>query len=311
MSFDLTKLFPRMVGGCEETFFQQSWRKRTLLTESAVPELCEYYDSSRFIHDYRRLDCRNATLLVNIDRNGKRQMIRPEAAEHAALALDQQTSVVLQALLLPIPGPKLPIQWRYFLDLYSALREYLLPNFPNTPDPGLPVAAVDFFCSPVETSTGGHYDTGDVFYFVLEGEKEWTVELEPDYEVGLRLAAEGANSTLDRRALREHAVIRVKPGDCLYVPPYTFHRVYSRGQSLAVSIGLPTFSELSYFASVAHSMFRDPACYRPLPTYPATRSELCRAADYKTKAMLTHRLNSLFPFLNKNGLAEERYSKSA
>jgi len=160
-------------------------------------------------------------------------MSRPRQGDVIDAALNRGLSVVLQALLVPENLSEIPHQWRWFVTLHHALCDYLLPGLPYSGHLGGAVTALDMFCTSSETSIGGHYDTGDVFYFVLQGEKEWTVELAPDLETGLRLAAEGTNYTLDRPSLREHMKILVRPGDCLYVPPYTYHRVRSFGQSLA------------------------------------------------------------------------------
>src|SRR5258705_10836923 len=172
-------------------------------------------------------------------------MLRANRADLVDSALGRGMSAVLQALLLPENLSRMPKEWRWFITLHSALCDYLLPGLPSRGQLGGAVAALDIFCTSSETSIGGHYDTGDVFYFVLEGEKEWTVEIVPDIKTGVRLTAEGTNYTVDRPPLREHMKIRVRPGDCLYVPPYTYHRVCSFGRSLAVSVGLPTFNEVN------------------------------------------------------------------
>jgi ribosomal protein L16 Arg81 hydroxylase len=192
-------------------------------------------------------------------------------------------SVVLQALLLPANLPRLPDQWSWFLALHRSLCDYLLPGFPSRLLPGGPIAALDVFCTASDTSIGGHYDTGDVFYFVLDGEKEWIVELIPDIDTGLRLAAEGTNYKLDRLPQSEHTTICVRPGDCLYVPPYTYHRVSSHGRSLAVSVGLPTFNELTLIRNSLVRIQREHALFDPLPSFPRTHRSLSCDAETETQ----------------------------
>jgi mannose-6-phosphate isomerase-like protein (cupin superfamily) len=203
-------------------------------------------------------------------------------------------SVVVQALLLPETLPGIPEQWRWFLNLYDALCEYLLPGFPSRIQPGGAIAAVDMFCTSSEASIGGHYDTGDVFYFVLDGEKEWTVEVVPDFEEGYLLAAEGMNSALDRPSLKEHMKIRIRPGDCLYVPPYTYHRVRSFGRSLAVSVGLPTFTEVTLLKAALSRIQKERMLYDPLPSYPRTHA-LFREAEEEVKRRALGVLDLLAP----------------
>ncbi|HXO86129.1 MAG TPA: cupin domain-containing protein, partial [Gemmatimonadales bacterium] len=121
------------------------------------------------------------------------------------------------------------------------------------------------------------------FYFVLEGEKEWTVELTPDPAEGHRLAAEGTNYLLDRAALNEHLAIGVRPGDCLYVPPYTYHRVRSTGKSLAISFGLPTFTEITLLQVALNRVQRERMLYEPLPSFPRSENQLFCDAEQEVR----------------------------
>lgn len=299
MSIEISEMFPRMIGGDETLFFREYWRKRTFFADSVLPQLRSFYGTTRFIEDYKRLGFNDATLLVAVDADGKRNMVRPEHADEVSAALAGSASVVVQSLLLPQDLEGIPPQWWWFLDLYDALCDYLLPGFPSNLVPFGPVAAVDIFCTLSETSSGGHYDTGDVFYFVLEGEKEWTVELVPDLEVGLQLAARKINHTIDRRPLREHQQIRLKPGDCLYVPAYTYHRVSSRGPSLAVSIGLPTFTETTILAHTLSRVLMERALCEPLPSFPRTQPDLFREAEHETTKRVVAKLLEWFPALSK------------
>lgn len=283
LNMDMRDLFPQLVGGDESRFLREYWRKRTLFTTAAVPDLCKFYDHDGFLEDYRRADFHGATLVIGVDDQRHRVMLRPGNGEVVNQALTQGLSVVLQALLLPEDLKELPEHWLWFLKLYDGFCSHLLPGFPSRVQPGGAVAAVDFFCTSSETSTGGHYDTGDVFYFVLEGEKEWTVEMVPDKEEGHRLTAKGENYTMDRPSLKEHMIVRVGPGDCLYVPPYTYHRVRSTGRSLAVSVGLPTFTEVTLLRAELSRVQTEQMIYDPLPSFPQSEDELCRAAQQEVR----------------------------
>ncbi len=281
-----------MFGGNEEQFFHDYWRKRLLFLHSAVPEFRDFYSRTRFLEDYRRLNFHKASLLVSIDQQGNRRMSRPSDVSSLDCALSSGISLVLQALMLPAQLEQLPREWSTFLDLYHALSEYLLPGLPLRKQPGWAVAALDFFCTSTKTTIGGHYDTGDVFYFVLDGEKEWTVELTPDMNMGLKLASEGENYTLDRCPVNEHVTISLTPGDCIYVPPYTYHRVCSTGDSLAVSVGLPTFNELTILRFAIARMQKDriPRC--PLPSFPLTQPALYQQAQNEIKERSLRALES-------------------
>jgi ribosomal protein L16 Arg81 hydroxylase len=277
MNRETRDLFLQMIGGCEEHFFREYWRKRPLFTPGALPQLIDFYDHARFMQDYQRVDFHNATLIINIDQQNNRRMLRPDHSSSVDRALAEGLSVVLQALLLPDNLAHEPQPWKWFVSLHQELCEYLLPGFSYAFSSGGPIAAVDIFCTSSESKSGGHYDTGDVFYFVLEGEKEWTVELTADMEMGLKLASEGYRFDLAPR--KEYIKITVRPGDALYVPPYTYHRVCSTGKSLAVSLGLPTFTEMTLIRGSLMRMQKERPLFRPLPNFPRTQGELSRSAD--------------------------------
>jgi ribosomal protein L16 Arg81 hydroxylase len=311
MDNSFSELFQQMIGGDEGHFFRQYWRRRTLFLPSAVCRLQPFYNADSFIQDYDSLDYHAATLLVSVDQEGRRKMKRPGRLEVVRTALAQGASVVLQALLLPRNLDRLPQAWKWFLDLYEFLCEYLLPGFPPSIAPYGPIAAVDIFCTQARMSTGGHYDTGDVFYFVLEGEKEWTVELVPDLTLGLQLAAKGENSTVDRKPLNPHVSHTLRCGDCLYVPAYTYHKVTSLGRTLAVSIGLPAFTEATLLFNAAARILTERAIYAPLPTFPRTQPTLSKQAEEETQERMRTRLMDWFPMLRQDARAVADESTSA
>jgi mannose-6-phosphate isomerase-like protein (cupin superfamily) len=289
---NIQDFFPRMVGADETCFFSSVWRKRTQLWQGVLPSLRGAYDCASFLDDYERTAYHGATTVIEVE-DGKRLMLPFHSADALSGALRRGASLTLSALALPDDLPNMPAPWAWFRGLYYALCDYLLPEFPARWRFGGPVAAVDVFCTGRDASIGGHYDTGDVFYFVLEGEKEWTVELVPDDELGHALALEGTNYTLDRAPRREHTTLVVKPGDCLYVPPYTYHRVRSRGASLAVSIGLPTFTEVTFLRWMLSNLEKERGCCEPLPTFPRTQAELHRRAAKSARVRIDAMLSAL------------------
>jgi ribosomal protein L16 Arg81 hydroxylase len=291
-TMEIRSLLPRLVGGDEGRFFREYWRKQTLFTEAAVPEFRSLCDYDRFLTDYRRLDFHEATLLIRVNERGRREMSRPVKATAVDEALALGMSVVLRGLWLP-QLRDLPQAWRVLLDLYDGLCAYLLPTFPARGDLGGAVAAIDIFCTSAETSIGGHYDTGDVFYFVLDGEKEWTVELVPDTERGYELAADGSNYLFDRAPLKDYMTVSVKPGDCLYVPPFTYHRVRSTGRSLAVSFGLPTFTAVTLVRGALSHVQEQGLLFDPLPSFPRTQGALFREAREEVRRRTLGVLNLL------------------
>jgi ribosomal protein L16 Arg81 hydroxylase len=293
LELDVAAQFSRLVGGDALAFFTQHWRQRVLVTRAALPEWRGVYDLERFLLEYHRAGVHDATLLATVDGEQRRLMRRPKTSSEVDEALAGGASAVLQALLLRARARELPEAWRKLLSLHEQLCGYLLPDFPPCPTTGRPVAALDIFCTTGESTTGGHYDTGDVFYFVFEGEKEWTLEWEPDPATAHRLLAEGSGFVQDRAPHHAHQTIVVRPGDCLYVPPFTYHRVRSTGRSLAASFGLPAFTEIGVLTTLLNRLERESACYDPLPTIPRAFPELAAEAARENGARIARMLTRL------------------
>ncbi len=264
---DFREIFKQLVGG-DEDFFANYWRKKTLFVENGLPMFKAFYDSAQFYTDYERLDYHDATLIVDLYKQ-KRRTKHPTNIESVLSNRADNNSVVLQSLTIPDEIGSLPFQWNWFLSFYHNLCQYCTPGFPFENSPESAVSAVDFFQTNGVTSVGGHYDTGDVFYFLLEGEKEWLVEMEPDMNCTSKLVLEDGFTTSDYRPTREYMNIKLKPGDFLYVPPFTYHRVESKGKSLAVSVGMPAFNEFSFVQYILAKLKDDQASIEPFPSYPS------------------------------------------
>jgi len=282
-----------MIGGDEESFIRNHWRKRILFTQSAISREIFDYPYDEFLNDYKQVKPLNETLVVSIDDQGTRRMVRPSDELTAQHMLDGGASLVLQAFHLLDSLPNMPETWRVFRRLHSDLCSYLLPQFPRETHPDAAVAAVDIFCAGENTSTGGHYDTGDVFYFVLDGEKEWTLEFEPDPETVLNLFRVNGRYMQDHLPQREHKTIKIRPGDCLYVPPFTYHRVRSQGRSLAVSIGLPAYTEATLLKQVLERLQLERLIWEPLPSYPDRFAQLFQEAEDDTRSRVLALLDAI------------------
>lgn len=294
LNSDFHSFFTRMIGGQADEFFDLHWRQRVLFSKTTVPPVPHPYTCAEFISDYKRENPYAESLIVTIDDESVRRMVRPHRDWSTSGSLDDGGSLVLQAIMLPRDSAKLPAVWRYFVDLHYDLCAFLLPDIPPGSQPDGAVAAVDIFYTAGEASTGGHYDTGDVFYFVLDGEKEWTLELTPDPATVLQMLTSEDNKYMnDHQPTREHVTIRVQPGDCLYVPPYTYHRVSSHGPTLAVSIGLPTYTEATLLKTVLTRLQREGRIWKPLPSFPANRAMQSQEAQDETRKKITEMLDAM------------------
>jgi ribosomal protein L16 Arg81 hydroxylase len=291
------ELLSIITDGDEEQFLREHWRRRTLIAKGCFPGLKQYYSGSQFLEDYRRLNFHGATYLIVIGEGNRRQFIVPEDWTSVEKALEHGTPMALLALNLPEGRSQRPVQWDQFISLQRSIREYLCEDFPAPPagqsDNYFAVAAVDFFynsASCAQGTTGGHYDTSDVFYFVLEGEKSWTVELGPDFETAkslLTLPGGMRNlSNADLRPRRECIEVTLIPGDCIYVPPFTYHRVTSKGSNLAVSLGIPTFNEVTLLAYSLVRLQSSQELYHPLPCFPRTFEDLHTRAYKETRSRM-------------------------
>jgi bifunctional lysine-specific demethylase and histidyl-hydroxylase MINA len=104
------------------------------------------------------------------------------------------------------------------------------------------------FAAPVSSSVfwsraGGlapvHHDGYDIICIQLEGRKRWTVA------TNSVLPNEWAPQSPDASRLNESETFDVKPGDLIYIPRGTAHKVHALEESLHVSIGFtpPTLRE--------------------------------------------------------------------
>lgn len=293
-SSDFQRLFRQMIGGSEDEFFNHYWRQRVLLSKAAVSSPCGSYSCGEFVTDYKRANPLAESLIVTIDGEGVRRMVKPDSELSANGSLEDGGSLVLQAIMFPKDSTKIPTVWKCFVDLHYDLCAYLLPGLPPGSQPDGAIAAVDMFYTSGKTSTGGHYDTGDVFYFVLDGEKQWTLELTPDPETVLRLFTSKDNKYMhDHQPSREHITVTVQPGDCLYVPPFTYHRVSSNGPTLAISIGLPTYTEATLLKTVLTRLQTERLIWKPLPSFPLNRDTQFQEAQNETRNRVSQMLDAM------------------
>ncbi|MGH9755539.1 MAG: JmjC domain-containing protein [Blastocatellia bacterium] len=264
---ETNRIIAQMMGGDVEQFLTTHWRRRIMVARNSLPELSSFYSLPQFVEDYCRVDFHAASSVIDIV-DGQRRFTVPKAFSDVSQALKKGSPIVMQALRLPIESARMPERWRWMLDLYSALCKYFLPGLPTSKFPGITAAAVDIFCAMNDSTTGGHHDGGDVFFLPLDGPKEWTVEFCPDMETVKRLCRAQLLSKMDLDPANETTTVVLYPGDCLYMPPYTYHRARATGPSLGVSFGLPSFNAINLLAYKFYSLARQGEFIEPLPSAP-------------------------------------------
>ncbi|MCQ8870182.1 JmjC domain-containing protein [Vibrio splendidus] len=262
---------------CGSDFVSNYWRKQTLFIKGGSDITKELYNIDKFYCDYEKIDYHDWSFLIEIEK-GKRNWKKVISKNCIDDAKESQHSLAFMPLYIPDEKKKyISKEINFFINMYHQISNYLMPSFPSDNKWEWISSGVDMFISDNKGTIGGHYDTGDVFYFILEGEKEWVVEKKPDFEFCQKLAKEQGISALSNQDLaprNEYDRILLKPGDILYVPPLTYHRVTSRGKSLAASIGLPAFNEVSYLRYMA-DLFKDEGeLLIPFPSYPREYSDL-------------------------------------
>ena len=199
-----------------------------MVAHNCLTELHSFYSIKQFTGDYFQADYHAATLVIDIV-EGKRRFAIPAGSSAVSQALKRDSSIALQTLQFPPDLRRMPEKWKWMIELHAELCRYFLPGSPDSRFLGAPIAAVDVFCTLSASTTGGHHDTGDVFFILLEGEKVWTVECQPDPNMADNPYKQRMLSGMDLEPANETITVALSPGDCLYMPPYTYHRVRADG----------------------------------------------------------------------------------
>jgi ribosomal protein L16 Arg81 hydroxylase len=292
-----SRIIEQMMGGDAKQFLDVHWRQRILVVRDCLPELRTFYTVKEFLDDYFQVDYHGESLVIDTA-DGARRFTVPASYSVVSQALKQGSSVALQALRLPPDLAKRPEKWKWMTELHTAICKYFLPGLPLERFLGAPIAAVDVFCTMSASTTGGHYDTGDVFFLPLEGEKEWTVEYHPDDSIAERFYKMQSPAGLDLEPTKETTTVVVSPGDCLYVPPFTYHRVRSTGPSLGVSYGLPSFNAIHLLAHQLSSLVHQSEFTTLLPSAPESEHSAYTTAKREQGRLVRELLQSLLKRLD-------------
>jgi hypothetical protein len=161
----------------------------------------------------------------------------------------------------------------------QALRDRWAPG----PDP----AFAKLYASPPGAGFAMHMDAHHVFVLQLEGRKRWTYSPQPVLTAPLaggKVVGEHAVHTFPRDGLPivgddghplapprsdELVTVELLPGDCLYVPPGSWHTTRAIESSVAVSVSPPRASALGFVMR---------ALEQQLALVPALRRDLVRTS---------------------------------
>jgi hypothetical protein len=139
-------------------------------------------------------------------------------------------------------GGTMPDAWKPMRELYARLYEavgmlYLTPKTSED---------VDLFFAGADSCLGTHFDTTDVFTLQLSGERRWLVEEVHDLTSILDVGRDPHwYPTREIAFPGPPREIVLRPGDALYLPAYTIHRVQGGSrESVSLSLGLRAYNEI-------------------------------------------------------------------
>jgi hypothetical protein len=185
--------------------------------------------------------------------------------------------------------------------------------------PGPELAFAKLYASPSSAGFAMHMDAHHVFVLQLEGRKRWTYSPRPVVTAPLyggKLVDGIAVHTFPRdgapiagddgRALAaprsdELVTVELLPGDCLYLPPGSWHTTCAIGSSLAVSVSPPRApalpfvlrileEQLSLVPALRRDLVRTSAGAGPIPIAVRKSIDAALAAVAEVAGSLDHRV---------------------
>lgn len=124
--------------------------------------------------------------------------------------------------------------------------------------------ALQLYCTPPSHhSFGWHYDTEEVFFLQLSGEKVFTLR---ENTVDPLPVPETLPRVLElERETSPEQTFALAPGDWLYIPSGWWHRSVAQSPSLSISVGVIPWTPIEVLARVRQKLLADPRWRRRLP----------------------------------------------
>lgn len=273
----------------KDGFAQENWGHKPCFRPGAAAALAaRNYDADAFLGDL--CVTHSPPFITARLHNGHREFARHETAHELleAVTAGGVAAIKLSRFWHEAAGLN---SWNWMRRLFVCLRDTLRVAYL---DPSRSEDTDLFFAGP-RSEIGAHIDATHVFTFQLFGSRAWEIEEEVRLDER-RLTVDYARA---REATLRGPTIRVtlRPGDALYVPAYTAHRVTGIDRSVALSIGLKCFNEIDV---VAHLLDRSPHAFSaPVTIAPASRGD----AHIAAKIDLARRLRALIAQLERDAEA--------
>jgi ribosomal protein L16 Arg81 hydroxylase len=279
---ELDRLIERMLGDTE-TFFSKYWRKEPHFAPGAAAALRHGYDVEQFLADM--VATQSVPYLSVGARDGNRYFTKHETAQSLRDSVGE--GGVCAVKMSKIWHGQMPPSWGWMRALFGSLCRrasmlYLSPG--RTED-------VDMFLAGPNSQLGTHFDTTDVFTLQLFGERKWTVD--QDTRVDQVLGFSRSPDWYPAKEIDFTGPTReftLRPGDALYVPAYSVHRVTGVTWSVSLSLGLRAFNELDVVEQLLETIrLTSYPDFRPLASVP----ESVLDAHVDAKLGLVHRVRAL------------------
>ncbi|WP_434427091.1 JmjC domain-containing protein [Nannocystis pusilla] len=250
----LDAVVARMLGGSVAEFFARHWGQRPLHVPGAGLELVGTYGVDEYLADM--VASQPVPYLAVGSRDGARYFTTHTSPEDLRRGVEAGCVAAIK-MSKTWHRPDTPLRWAALRALFGSLCRsvsmlYMRPA--RSED-------VDLFLAGPESGLGTHFDTTEVFTLQLHGERRWRVE--EGVRIDDMLALSRDPSWHPAREVPFGAPTReflLRPGDALYVPAYSVHRVTGVGWSVSLSLGLRAFNELERRRAHARGPSHDPVC---------------------------------------------------
>lgn len=269
--------------GDPATFFGEYWRRKPRYAPEVARNCAGMYGVDQFLADM--VETQSAPYICVSARDGRRFFSKHATAE-------ELRSAVLAGGISAIKASRVwhgatPASWIWMRTLFGRLCRHVAMLYMS------PARSedVDIFLAGPQSGLGTHFDTTDVFTVQLWGERKWTVDKDLHLDNILHLTREpGWYPAREIDFQSATCEFTLRPGDGLYVPAYSVHRVEGVSWSVSLSLGLRAFNEIDFVEHLLEAIrLTGYANYPPVSSFAESLGE----CHVEAKLELMRRIRSL------------------